>query len=202
VAVGDFYYGKRISPRPDREHFLRVYDIADGTEQWSIEGIIRPRSVGNGRVIAERYEVGPSTLSKSETLALDAESGDVLWSRTDLPNSDRGLVEDPIVLTADGGDVLYCSGSDQLYALEPADGSTRWTYDAFPDSNGGGAANIAAATEAAVVSTAAGIAVLSPTDGSIRASQSLSSFSEFVAVAGGRVYAAGPDLGLIVFGEG
>lgn len=201
VTVGDFYYGKRTSPRPDREHFLRAYDLADGTEQWSIEGIIRPRSVGNGRVIAERYEAGSQTLSKSETLALDTESGDVLWSRTDLPNSDSGFIEDPIARTADGGDLIYFSGSDQLHALEPEDGSTRWTYDAFPESNGGGAANIAAATEAVVVSTAAGIAILSPTDGTRRASKSLSSFSEFVAVAGGRMYAAGRDLGLTVLGE-
>jgi outer membrane protein assembly factor BamB len=200
VAVGDFCYGKRTSPRPDREHFLRAYDLADGTEQWSIEGIIRPRSVGNGRVIAERYEAGSSSLSKSETLALDTGSGDVLWSRTDLPDS-GGFTEDPVA-TADSGDLIYFSGSNQLYALEPEDGSTRWTYDAFPDSNGGGAANIAAATEAAVVSTVAGIVVLSPTDGSRRASNSLSSFAGFVAVAGQRVYAAGPDLALTVLGEG
>ena len=86
---------------------------SDGQVKWSYSGtrLLSPAIDDNGDIIAGEED-------GSKLVALDP-NGSVLWTRTNLGGA-------PAVGT--NGDIYVIPQSGILYALNPVDGSTRWTY--------------------------------------------------------------------------
>jgi outer membrane protein assembly factor BamB len=81
---------------------------------------IAPVSIGDGRVFAAG---GNSTHGK--VWALNNATGERVWNLTvtNTPVSDRQFT-----LPVFANDVVYATGSNRLYALNAADGTSRWVY--------------------------------------------------------------------------
>lgn len=109
VVVGDRVY------QPDGRE-LRVFDAADGTELWSHEEV----------VAAPLVRDGVAYVSSTNTVdALDAETGETLWTRTfDAP----GRVTSPATYA---GRELICAAGEHVFAIDPGDGAIVWQRDVF-----------------------------------------------------------------------
>ncbi|AHG02283.1 pyrrolo-quinoline quinone (plasmid) [Halostagnicola larsenii XH-48] len=95
---------------------LRVFDSADGAEQWRLEDINAVPVVRDGVA----YVPVMKTM-----YALDAETGDQLWDRE---FERRGSVTGP---SMGGGRRLLCGVGEHIVSLDPEDGAIQWERKLF-----------------------------------------------------------------------
>ncbi len=104
-------------------HDKKLFDVAEPAEKHAMNSYASPTPlVEEGRVFIHFGSDG--------TACLDSQTGEVLWTRRDLPcNHFRGAgsspisFEDTLILHYDGFDVQY------VVALDKATGTTRWRRD-------------------------------------------------------------------------
>lgn len=113
----------------ESQHLLRAFDMRDGTQRWSfpLRGIYVSPAVA-GKYVFIRSEAG----NKGQMLALDIESGQILWAFTPKRLSSAansyfgGHLTSPVVV--DG--TVFVGAGKEVYALDAASGAVRWEFGA------------------------------------------------------------------------
>jgi outer membrane protein assembly factor BamB len=113
----------------ESQHLLRAFDMRDGTQRWSfpLRGIYVSPAVA-GKYVFIRSEAG----NKGQMLALDIESGQILWAFTPKRLSSAansyfgGHLTSPVVV--DG--TVFVGAGKEVYALDAASGAVRWEFSA------------------------------------------------------------------------
>jgi hypothetical protein len=113
----------------ESEHLLRAFDLQTGTQRWSfpLRGLYVSPAVA-GKYVFIRSEAD----NKGQMLALDIDSGKVLWAFTPKRLSSKsnsyfgGHLTSPVVV--DG--TVFVGAGKEVYALDAANGAVRWEFAA------------------------------------------------------------------------
>jgi outer membrane protein assembly factor BamB len=113
----------------ESEHMLRAFDLRDGSQRWSfpLRGIYVSPAVA-GKYVFVRSESD----NKGQMLALDIDSGKILWAFTPKRLSSKsnsyfgGHLTSPVVV--DG--TVFVGAGKEVYALDAANGAVRWEFAA------------------------------------------------------------------------
>lgn len=120
------YVGSRLPETQGGGDYFRAIDVADGTERWQFDG---RRGPFTAPAVADEtvYATNRGEWSIDTRLyAFDGSDGTIRWTFTIEDSGRNQATSAPVV--ADG--TVYVCSEASVYALNEADGSERWRFDA------------------------------------------------------------------------
>jgi outer membrane protein assembly factor BamB len=119
AAGGGVYAGEKTSSRRGR---VRAFDAGTGERRWT-------RAVDN---LASAMTVADGTLyaANGTLAAIDTDDGSVRWERNEVGGVGFTVVVAPDDQLAADDRAVYFGDTDAVVALDPADGTLAWRWDA------------------------------------------------------------------------